>query len=69
VKFTKMHGCGTENDFVVIDGPAELSPDRVREICDRRRGIGADGILVIGAAQGRCWPVMITAEYVFEGTP
>lgn len=57
MKFTKMQGCG--NDFVVVDGPAELSADRVRDICDRRRGIGADGILVIGAAQGRCWPVMI----------
>jgi diaminopimelate epimerase len=57
VKFTKMHGCG--NDFVVIDGPVELSADRVREICDRRLGIEADGILIVGAAQGRCWPVMI----------
>jgi diaminopimelate epimerase len=57
VKFTKMHGCG--NDFVVVDGPAELSAERVREICDRRRGIGADGILVIGAPDGRCWPVTI----------
>ena len=57
MKFTKMHGCG--NDFVVVDGPAELSADRVRGICARRRGIGADGILVIGAARGRCWPVMI----------
>jgi diaminopimelate epimerase len=57
MKFTKMHGCG--NDFVLVDGPAELSAARVREICDRRRGIGADGILVIGAPQGRCWPVMI----------
>jgi diaminopimelate epimerase len=57
VKFTKMHGCG--NDFVVVEGPAEISADRVREICDRRRGIGADGILVIGSADGRCWPVTI----------
>jgi len=57
VKFTKMHGCG--NDFVLVEGPADLSADRVREICDRRRGIGADGILVIGAATGRCWPVTI----------
>jgi diaminopimelate epimerase len=57
VKFTKMHGCG--NDFVLVDGPTELSADRVREICDRRRGIGADGILVIGAPEGRCWPVTI----------
>ena len=52
-----MHGCG--NDFVVIDGPVELRGERVREMCDRRRGIGADGILVIGAPQGRCWPVVI----------
>jgi diaminopimelate epimerase len=57
VKFTKMQGCG--NDFVLVEGPADLSADRVREICDRRRGIGADGILVIGAATGRCWPVSI----------
>ena len=59
MRFTKMHGSGMENDFVVVDGPAELSADRVREICDRRRGIGADGILVIGAAKGRSWPVTI----------
>jgi diaminopimelate epimerase len=57
VKFTKMHGSG--NDFVLVDGPADLSADRVREICHRRRGIGADGVLVIGAARGRCWPVTI----------
>jgi diaminopimelate epimerase len=57
VKFTKMHGCG--NDFVLLDGPTDLTADRVREMCDRRRGIGADGILVIGAPEGRCWPVTI----------
>jgi diaminopimelate epimerase len=57
LKFTKMQGCG--NDFIVVDGPAELTARRVREVCDRRRGIGADGVLVIGAAQGRCWPVTI----------
>ena len=52
MKFTKMHGCG--NDFIVVEGPADISAERVRELCDRRRGIGADGILVIGPAQGRC---------------
>jgi len=52
-----MHGCG--NDFVVVDGPADLTADRVRELCDRRRGVGAGGILVIGAPEGRCWPAMI----------
>ena len=57
MKFTKMQGCG--NDFVIVDGPDELTADRVRELCDRRRGIGADGVLVVGAARGRCWPVAI----------
>jgi diaminopimelate epimerase len=57
MKFTKMQGCG--NDFIVLEGPVELTPQRVRDLCDRRRGIGADGVLVIGVAQGRCWPVTI----------
>ncbi len=56
MKFTKMHGCG--NDFVVVDGPVDLTADRVRALCDRRHGIGA-GILVVGAARRRCWPVTI----------
>jgi diaminopimelate epimerase len=57
LKFTKMHGCG--NDFVVVEGPADLTAELVRELCDRRRGIGADGVLVVGAPRGRCWPVTI----------
>ena len=55
MKFTKMHGCG--NDFLVVDGPVTLDADRVREICDRRTGVGADGILILGALDGRRWPV------------
>ena len=42
--FTKMQGLG--NDFVVIEGPIELSPDDVAALCDRRFGVGADGVLV-----------------------
>lgn len=66
MKFTKMHGCG--NDFIVIDradGPAgapTITPDVARALCDRRTGIGADGILVIGAADrnvSRRWPLEI----------
>jgi diaminopimelate epimerase len=57
VKFTKMHGCG--NDFVVIDEPVSLDPSSVRALCDRRTGVGADGILVIGAPIGRRWPLVI----------
>lgn len=52
-----MHGCG--NDFLVVDGPADLAAERVRGLCDRRRGVGADGILVIGAPHGRRWPVTL----------
>jgi diaminopimelate epimerase len=44
--FTKGHG--TENDFVLIFdelGALDLSPALVRALCDRRTGIGADGVL------------------------
>ncbi|MEV7609247.1 diaminopimelate epimerase [Microbacterium sp. NPDC089320] len=46
VAFTKGHGTG--NDFVIIadpDGALELSSEQVAVLCDRHRGIGADGIL------------------------
>lgn len=45
MEFTKMQGLG--NDFVVIEGPEDLSPAEVRSLCDRRFGIGADGVLVV----------------------
>ncbi len=45
-----LKGHGTENDFVLLpdhDGTVhgELGPDRVRALCDRRAGIGGDGVL------------------------
>jgi len=40
-----MQGLG--NDFVVVAGPVELSGDDVVSWCDRRRGIGADGVLEV----------------------
>ncbi|MFJ2541993.1 diaminopimelate epimerase [Microbacterium sp. NPDC087589] len=46
VAFTKGHGTG--NDFIIIadpDGALELSAEQVAVLCDRHRGIGADGIL------------------------
>jgi diaminopimelate epimerase len=54
VRFVKGHG--TENDFVVLppgEGPGDLGADLVRSLCDRRRGIGADGVLrVVPAGPG-----------------
>ena len=47
--FFKMEGCS--NDFVVVyarDLPEGAGPSWAAEICDRRRGIGADGVLVVG---------------------
>jgi diaminopimelate epimerase len=45
MNFVKMHGLG--NDFVVVDGGVAVSPALVRSLCDRRFGIGADGLLQV----------------------
>jgi diaminopimelate epimerase len=55
IPFLKGHG--TQNDFVVLpdpEGELPLTAARVVALCDRRRGIGADGVLrvVRGAAAG-----------------
>ena len=44
LQFVKYQGLG--NDFVVVDGPL-MTADRARLLCDRRRGIGGDGVLTI----------------------
>lgn len=46
MRFVKMHGLG--NDFVVVDEPAELDSAAVAAACERRFGIGADGLLAVG---------------------
>jgi diaminopimelate epimerase len=46
LNFTK--GQGTGNDFVLFadpDGDLTLSPEQIRAVCDRRFGVGADGII------------------------
>jgi diaminopimelate epimerase len=46
--FTKMNGAG--NDFVLIDnraGKVKLSREQVVRLCDRHRGVGADGLLLL----------------------
>src|SRR2546423_4708572 len=48
LRFTKMNGAG--NDFVMIDnrgGEVQLSAEQIARICDRHRGVGADGILLL----------------------
>ncbi len=49
--FAKGHG--TQNDFVLLvdlDGRLTLDPAVVSALCDRRRGIGADGVLRVTTA-------------------
>ncbi|WP_435824374.1 diaminopimelate epimerase [Mycolicibacterium fortuitum] len=64
IPFAKGHG--TQNDFVVLpdlDAALSLTPAAVAALCDRRRGLGADGVLRVttaGAAQ---------AAGVFERLP
>ncbi|MFZ2528009.1 MAG: diaminopimelate epimerase [Rhodococcus sp. (in: high G+C Gram-positive bacteria)] len=51
MEFSKGHG--TENDFVILPDPdarLDLVPERVAALCDRRRGLGADGILRVARA-------------------
>jgi hypothetical protein len=46
MRFAKGHGTG--NDFLILpdpDGALVLSPELVARLCDRRTGLGADGIL------------------------
>jgi len=43
-----VKGHGTGNDFVIVpdvDGSLDVTPEQVRALCDRHRGIGGDGIL------------------------
>jgi len=51
LKFTKMNGAG--NDFVLFDnrdGAIQLTASAIEKLCDRHRGIGADGVLVLEKA-------------------
>jgi diaminopimelate epimerase len=51
LRFTKMNGAG--NDFVMLDnraGQIHLDPKQLSRICDRHRGVGADGILLLEKA-------------------
>ena len=49
-----LKGHGTENDFVVLpddDARIDLTPQLVRGLCDRRSGLGADGVLRVARAE------------------
>ena len=48
LEFTKMNGAG--NDFVLVDNRSQtvhLTRDQIIRLCDRHRGVGADGVLIL----------------------
>lgn len=58
--FHKMNGAG--NDFIVIDNrklDIQLSTKQIERLCDRHRGIGADGLLAVEPAEN-------SADYKFR---
>ena len=53
MKFTKMHGAG--NDFVIINKleesvDADRIPELAQKLCQRRTGVGADGLMLVDKA-------------------
>jgi len=51
LRFTKMNGAG--NDFVLLDnraGQLALTRAQIARLCDRHRGVGADGVLILEPA-------------------
>ncbi|SFL30750.1 diaminopimelate epimerase [Streptomyces pini] len=66
-----LKGHGTENDFVIIpdpDGTLDLSAAAVARLCDRRAGIGGDGLLrvVRSAAHPEARPMAGEAEWFMD---
>ncbi|MFD5269362.1 diaminopimelate epimerase [Streptomyces sp. NPDC058335] len=69
IAFLKGHG--TENDFVIVPDPEnaiDLSPAAVAALCDRRAGIGGDGLLhvVRSAAHPEAKAMAAEAEWFMD---
>ncbi|OHV38110.1 MULTISPECIES: diaminopimelate epimerase [Pseudofrankia] len=71
MRFVKGHGTG--NDFVIVpdpDGDLDLTPELVRALCDRRTGVGADGVLRVVLAAADPWASARSAAWASQaGTP
>ncbi|MEE4545511.1 diaminopimelate epimerase [Streptomyces sp. V4-01] len=68
---TFLKGHGTENDFVIVpdpDGRLDLSAADVARLCDRRAGIGGDGLLrvVRSAAHPEAAALAAEAEWFMD---
>lgn len=64
-----MKGHGTENDFVLLpdlDAVISVSPSMVRALCDRRAGVGADGVLRVTRTELATEPDVLAQAEVAE---
>ena len=61
-EFTKMQGLG--NDFIVLEGPDKPHSADVVRLCDRRFGVGADGVLVVSPG-----PPVVMDYWNADGSP
>lgn len=61
-RFSKYEGLG--NDFLVVEQAqfAPLNAELARRLCDRHFGVGADGVLLTGAPEGRPFMRVINAD-------
>ena len=70
VHFSKYHGTG--NDFVMIDGRNQdtscLDANLICQICDRRFGIGGDGLIILQESQPHDFKMRFFNADGFEGT-
>ncbi len=67
IAFVKGHG--TENDFVLLpdpDGSLTVSATQVRALCDRRAGIGADGVIRVAPGSATSF---VMDYYNADGSP
>jgi diaminopimelate epimerase len=60
--FTKMQGLG--NDFIILEGPEKPDTADVVRLCDRRFGVGADGVLVVSPG-----PPVVMDYWNADGSP
>lgn len=63
-----IKGHGTENDFLLLpdlDGEIDLTPPMVRALCDRRAGLGADGVLRVVRSQNDADSVAFAGDAPF----
>jgi diaminopimelate epimerase len=64
VRFEKWNALG--NDYAIVEArelPFELTPARVRALCDRHGGVGADGVLLLDEPSD---PALVASLRVFN---